>query len=432
MDFQQIEEIVFHKVNHKKKLNAHKLQTILNGNSRKMKQALLEESQEWDIQFAERRLALVDDDIEATKKQIQSLEKQKNNLQEQYKNYEYTLDEIRTTIETLQINEFPDKASNDIDSEGDFFTLLSELENEEVALKSELESYHKLKKQLAHDRRKLLSTNSKIQSEVESDKLKLDNLQKEMQTTEDILKDLQYHIDSKTLHYNELFQQCSEMQQEELRITEELKVYGESLQADLQQAEKEQIKELEMAKKAEIEKEKSLANAQRNYQNQVNKKYKELQKESSISNWLNDRSLLIGKIRKAKTQLATEQQSIEGAEKRKAKIASDLKKALGDSDPGDGTGPKAKQMVRAEIEHLKSEKQLQASEDQIQTETDYNNELTQQLKLLTESVETFNRHKSETLNSLTEELNECSRDGYLKLLQNELAELQTQLNLCNC
>ena len=43
-----------------------------------MKQALLEESQEWDIQFAERRLALVDDDIEATKKQIQSLEKQKN------------------------------------------------------------------------------------------------------------------------------------------------------------------------------------------------------------------------------------------------------------------------------------------------------------------------------------------------------------------
>ena len=149
-----------------------------------MIQALQIDAQEWDSQIAERRLILVNEDIEATNKQIQSLEKQKNDLYKKYKEQEFILDELRSNMETIQSNNDSEDDFDD-DAEGDFFTLLSELENEEAALRGELQSYQELQKSLSHDRRVYSSTNNKLKSDLDLDKQKLQALQDEIKKSDD-------------------------------------------------------------------------------------------------------------------------------------------------------------------------------------------------------------------------------------------------------
>ncbi|OHT17213.1 hypothetical protein TRFO_12531 [Tritrichomonas foetus] len=390
-----------------------------------MLQVLQANNQEWESQVAERRLKLVNEDIEATKKQINSLEKQKAELKEKYLNLEFYIDELNSNIETLQstFRENEDGNESEDESEGDFFTLLSELESEEAALKGELQSYQELQRTLAHDRRTLLSSNTKIQKELDIDKQKVETLQNDVREIDDNLKDLQVQLDIKTVHLNEVVQRCADLQQEELDITEELKRDGESLVKDLRKQESDQREELLSAQKQEEELTKRFAAIQRLKQKTVDEKTNELHKTHSISSWQNDRSLLSGKLRKAKTQLQTEIANLKNAKERQEKIKAQFKTLLGEDDPGDGTGMRAKDMVRAEIERIQNDVQPDFEEEK-QMETEYNKELLSQLKLIQESLNVFNQHRDELMNSLTDELNECTQDGYLRLLQDELNELQ--------
>lgn len=393
-----------------------------------MIQALQVDAQEWDSQIAERRLTLVNEDIEATKKQIQSLEKQKNILNQKYKDIEFTLDELRSNMDTIQTDNDEDDENGD-DSEGDFFTLLSDLENEEAALRGELQSYKELQKSLAHDRRKYSSVNSKLKSDLNIDKQKLESLQDEIKKSDDELKDLQVQLDTRTTALNDLIQRCTDLQTEEIEISDELKRLGESMVTELAEAEKNQKILLSEAKKKEEDTTKLLARTQREYQKNVDKLNQDLSRQNSISFWRNDRALLTGKLKKAKTQLQTELQNAKSAQKRQDTLSMSMKKMFGENDPGDGTGIRAKEIVLAGIERLKSEMEYPDNdEEQLQIEMDYNNDLHNQLEMIESSLETFYKHRNETINSLNDELFECTQDGYLKLLQSELSELQSSLS----
>lgn len=392
-----------------------------------MIQALQVDAQEWDSQIAERRLILVNEDIEATNKQIQSLEKQKNVLYSKYKDLEFTLDEIRSDLETIQNNDSDDEF--DGDAESDFFTLLSELENEEAALRGELQSYQELQKTLSHDRRKYSSVNTKLKSDLDLDKQKLQTLQDELKKSDDELKDLQVQIDAKTTNLNDLIQRCTDLQAEEIEITEELKRFGEQMVTELAKEEIEQKEKLTMAQKQEVQLTKKLAKTQRAYQKDVDQLNQNLSKQNSVSFWRNDRSLLTGKLKKAKSQLQIELQNVKSAQKRQDMLAIGMKRMFGENDPGDGTSLRAKEIVWAGIEHLKAEVQFPDSDDeQLQIEKDYNLDLQNQLNMIENSLQTFYKHRNETLDALNDELFECTQDGYLKLLQSELSELQTSLS----
>lgn len=392
-----------------------------------MIQALQVDAQEWDSQIAERRLILVNEDIEATNKQIQSLEKQKNVLYSKYKDLEFTLDEIRSDLETIQNNDSDDEF--DGDAEGDFFTLLSELENEEAALRGELQSYQELQKTLSHDRRKYSSVNTKLKSDLDLDKQKLQTLQDELKKSDDELKDLQVQIDAKTTNLNDLIQRCTDLQAEEIEITEELKRFGEQMVTELAKEEIEQKEKLTMAQKQEVQLTKKLAKTQRAYQKDVDQLNQNLSKQNSVSFWRNDRSLLTGKLKKAKSQLQIELQNVKSAQKRQDMLAIGMKRMFGENDPGDGTSLRAKEIVWAGIERLKAEVQFPDSDDeQLQIEKDYNLDLQNQLNMIENSLQTFYKHRNETLDALNDELFECTQDGYLKLLQSELSELQTSLS----
>ena len=461
-----------------------------------MEQLLEENNYEWESQVAERRLKLVIEDIEATKKQISSLETQKDKLKNDYGNLEFELDELQSNIETLQsATNYNNDGDSSID-EGDFFTLLTELENEEASLKGEIQSYQNLQKSLAHDRRRFSATNTKLENELALDKQKLETLNSEIRESNDILKDLQLQLDSKSVTLNEIIERCQELQQEETNIADELKKFGEGLITSLKEEEYNEKLELERERGRKKELGEKWENTRRRKENEVNKKASDLQKQNSISNWRHDRSLLLGKLKRAKEQLARQEQSLKNALAKKDKIAQKYRELLGD-DPGDGTGLCAKAIVREELNEIntiikepeqpkeddnqqpadenneklentsklskaktnaslsksKSLKKTTASEITmnqtqsvnkvnydaylknippenmgdiealIRVEKSYNEELKRQKERISASLQIFYQHRDETMDSLNDELYECSQDGYLRLIREELNDL---------
>ncbi|OHT16640.1 hypothetical protein TRFO_13070 [Tritrichomonas foetus] len=394
-----------------------------------MHQTLHDNNDEWDAQIAERRLALVNEDIEAAQKQIASLEKQKIQLNREYLNLEFTLNELQSNLEDLEnANQVEDENDDDDeDTEGTFFTILSELESEEAALRGELQSYKDLQRDLGHQKGKYAQQNLKMQKDLEFEKERLENEEMRLRESLDTLNTLQEEYDQKSSLLNGLIQSCEELENEERLLSEELQRQGENVVKDLKLREAELKKELEQALKQEENLKKLLANNQRKLQNHVDELSSKLNKNQSIASWKNDRALLAGKLRKAKQQLVVEMASLNTARQRREDLAVRCKTLLGEDDPGDATGMRAKQMVRAEIESLGLQKQPEVDEE-AQIETQYFEELNEQLKLIDNSIIVFTKHRNDTLASLNDELQECSQDGYIRLLKSEMDELQAAVS----
>lgn len=396
-----------------------------------MIQSLQENNDEWDAQIQERRLSLVNEDIEAAQKQIASLQRQKKELKKNYLNLEFQLDELQSNLEILQNanqNDGYDDENNDENIEGTFFTLLSELESEEAALRGEIQSYIDLQKSLGHDQAKLANENKRMQKELDFDKKKLDSAQDKLTTSKNVLNQLQLEYDAKSTELENLVQSCTELQKEELALSEELAQRTDNVVNELKQIERERKAEYDEELKREERLKKDLNATQRKMQNQVDNMNKKLIKEQSISSWRSDRSIITNKLRKAKQQILIEQQSLSTAKKRKENLEKEIKRLLGNEDPGDGTGMRAKQIVRAEIDSLEPQSLPEADDEKL-IEYDYNRELKGELELIDSSLEVFRKHREETLRSLQNEYEECTQQGYLKLLRSEMNELQAIVSM---
>lgn len=396
-----------------------------------MLQSLQANNDEWDAQIQERRLSLVNEDIEAAKKQIASLQRQKKDLTKTCLDLEFRLDELRSNLEELQNlnqNTNQEDEENEADVEGTFFTLLSELESEEAALKGEIQSYKDLQKSLGHDRATLANTNKRMQKELDSDKQKLESAQDTLTVSKNVLNQMQLEYDTKSTELENLIQSCSRLQNEEISLNEELMKHSDNVVNELKQIEKERKAEYEEELKREERLKKDLNATQRKMQSQVDNMNKKLIKEQSISSWRSDRSIITNKLRKAKQQIILEQQSLSTAKKRKENLENEIKRLLGEEDPGDATGVRAKQLVRAEIDSLEPQTQFD-NDDEKTIEYDYNRDLLSQLELIENSLLIFKSHREETLLSLQNEFQECTQQGYLKLLKSEMNELQSIVSM---
>lgn len=398
-----------------------------------MLQVLQENNEEWEAQIQERRLSLVNEDIEAAKKQIASLQRQKKELTKTYLDLEFRLDELHSNLELLQTTDAETNNNNssnieDETEDGTFFTLLAELESEEAALRGEIQSYKDLQKSLGHDRAILANTNKKMQKELDFAKKKLDSSQNQFTVNKNILNQLQLEFDQKSTELENVIQSCSQLQKEEIKLSEELAQRTDNVVNELKQIERERKAEYDEELKRGERLKKDLNEKQRILQNQVDTMSKKLMKEQSVSSWKSDRSIITNKLRKAKKQILIEQQSLITAKKRKENIEKDFKRLLGDDDPGDGTGARAKQLVRAEINSMDPSPQPDFDDEKL-IEYDYNRELQGELRLIDESLEVFRKHREETLRALQNEYEECTQQGYLKLLRSEMNELQAIVSM---
>ena len=389
-----------------------------------MLQTLQDNEDEWDSQIAERKILLVNEDIEAAKKQIESLEKQKKQLDISYEKYQEELRNLQDNIEILENsnqNEIEVSIGED-DEEETFFTILSDLENEEASLRGEIQSYNDLQRELGHNRNKYQQENIRMKKDLDFDLQKLEEEENKLRETVDNLNHMNLEYDSKSGHLRDLIESCETLKIEEKKLSDELQKTGRATLASLKAEEAQKKKELEDALQLEVKLKKKLARKQRMLQNEYESKTSMLNREQSIATWKNDRALLAGKLRKAKQHLVIEMQSLSTARKRREELALKCKKLFGESDPGDATGMRAKQIVMAEVRANGLSVEQEKSEERL-VEESYNEELQRQKELMKKTLSIFRKHRDETIGSLQEELADCSQDGYIKLLKSEMNEL---------
>jgi chromosome segregation ATPase len=394
-----------------------------------MTTSLAPDEQLWEEQRAERRLRLVNDDIEAANKQIKSLEKQKSSLQQELDNLDFQINELKTNIEAVESEEPAEPASEkgpetaQADANQDtFFTLLTQLEGEEATLKAELQSYKDLQRDLSHQKAIYAQQNKKLQNEVDAEKERLEAEEDQIRNLENNLNHLQTKLDSKLQQLSEMQELFEQLKGESKAITHKLANEDQERLTQLKREEKSKTEELAALKKTAEHKRRELDNAQRLYEKQVAQDTATLAKNKSISLWLNDRTILAGKLRKTKEQLVQVKQNHASVEKRQAALEAKFKEMLGNDD-GHGNGPVARWIVHAEIESLENRANDDLAEE-IRLEEEYEQELKTEFELLERSIEQFEAHRKTTLDALNQELLESDNGGYLKLLQNELNELQ--------
>ena len=378
-----------------------------------MEQTLRENEVEWEDQIAERKLLLIDDDINAAIKQIRSLENQKSELKKQIE----VLNQSNSKLfaETTRIEDDTNKEV----VEGTFFTLLAQLEAEEASLKGELQSYKDLQRTLGHEISKYTQMNKKLAGLVEIEEKRTHEDQKEIRALTDRLIDLNDQLDKKKLHLDELQKDCINLRQETANVTDLLKEHQENVLHTLLAEEREMKTKLEELTHEEKKLSEERDRARRDYEASVAECNQKIVKQQSISSWLHDRSVLIGKLKRARQQLQQANNSVNDCKKKEDVLAKKFKRLLQDDDPT-GTGLMARRMVQAEIDEITKKRQGSSLTDEIELAQDHKDELTEKLEQVTKSVELFKAYRNETLRELNEELLQCSQHSYLNLLQGEL------------
>jgi hypothetical protein len=177
---------------------------------------------------------------------------------------------------------------------------------------------------------------------------------------------------------------------------------------------------------AEKKKKRELDTLRRDYDQMAARATTALTEKQSVASWMNTRAVLAAKLRKSRQKLLQDKQTLAGAKKRKEVIEDKFRKLLGVDDP-DGTGSFAKFVVLAEIDEIEGKGDGDALK-QIELEQEFNQELTEQILALDKSIHEFNAYRNEAMSALNEELMECSQNGYLKLLHDEMNHLQVALS----
>lgn len=368
-----------------------------------------------DTQRDKHKLRLILDDIKVSRRQILSLQSQINFLNQKIEDLDFQRDEL--------ISNMPEPQEPEQNDEVEFFTVLATLETEEASLKGELETYKKLKRDLEHEKTKYLQIVKKLTSQH-------DNLKSRLEMENDLIIDITGKMQQlsedmldKEAYLDELKQSCDDMMSQQAKITDHIQSSAESALTDMKEQEKERIEELTQLEKRESELKSMLERCKRSYDESVMKMNANSAKSMSVSHWMGDRTVLTGKLKRSRQRLAQVKQSIAAAEKREQIVAEKFRKLLNEDDPT-GTGDLAKAMVRAELGDVKASELA----SDLEIEREYHQELINQLELLDQSFRVFSEHRDDVLSGLNEELQECTQAGYLRLMKEELDNLQVEWN----
>ncbi|KAH0792512.1 hypothetical protein GPJ56_003689 [Histomonas meleagridis] len=300
---------------------------------------------------------------------------------------------------------------------------------EESALLSELKSFQEIPHEAKHRMNVSIQTINKIKNQIKLETENRDRDKTQIAQLNSEIMELQTLLDNKEEELQELIDQCNELQDEEIAITKSLKQYDEGYVEKLRSKLKKKQDELKSSQNLEKNLQKKYTKLLHQYQVNKSRQERQLKSVMSTSNWMNERSILLAKIAKSKDKFTKDKQNLNSTLQRKQVIQRKFKSLLGEDDPGNGTGERVKQMVLAELE----ERSNNVHDDndlveQMIIEENYNLQLNEELQKLQKSNELLDQHISEVLDSLNDELQECSQNGYLKLLKCEMNKLQATLS----
>lgn len=387
------------------------------------------------------KLDLILDDIQVASKQLSNLNKEYESLTTQVKDADFLLNELTLEIESLQdtnitqLAEPPQPKPKENGEEEDeplpiekqFFTYWNSLETRETEVNARIEANVQLKADLAHSFSALKQKNQKLKKELELLQNSVEEENNEIRKQLDLKEQLQVTLDQKVTENEEILMQCTTLKEELDARNEELQQFGvEKVQA--MRLEYQQKREKLSTLKQEAEhKRREFESTQRKNQKQFQTERKKLENESSVAQWKTSRSILKNKLANLKSQLQGKETNLVQLQKKEKTLEQNYSNLL-DTEHNFGDCEKARKCIQAQLNELiqKNEEVNQINNDQYEDE--YAQQLEKEYQAVILSQNMFNEYKDSVLGGLHEELNGCSQVGYIKMLREELAELQSQLN----
>ena len=370
------------------------------------------------------RLNLIIDDIKAATIQLQKLNEENEILSNNLKDVEFNLEELKVEKETLSAQQVQNL---DPPSENNFFAYLGSLENREIESSGKIEGQKQLTQELSHNLNRLKQKSIKLKKEYELVQAQLEEEESVLRESNDVLKDLEIKLDEKTKENEFILQQCETLKEELDQRNDELNNNFQNTEEDLRELYRQKSEELRQLRIKNAELHGQLHKTELSQQNEFNSKKDEVARESLVSAWRTDRSILKSRLQKLKTNLFNIQKNLEASNRREKDLEQKYIDLLGE-DHNFGNCEGARKCVLANIDFINGAPEKSTPSTAFEYEKDYQQELQEKLASIENSYKVFSEYRESVLNGLNEELQGCSQYGYIRLLQEEFSELQGQLS----
>ncbi|OHT00670.1 hypothetical protein TRFO_32581 [Tritrichomonas foetus] len=384
-------------------------------------------AQSFEEEKAKGRLLLLLDDIEAATKQLSSLENESESLSTKLKDLEFHLDELNLEKDLLSTPPKPLSQAENEDAEGKFFPFLNSLENRHTAALGNIEGQKQLASELGHQLSRLGQQNKKLKAEFELVESQLKAEELSLRESNDTLEDLEIQLDEKVKENEYLLKRCEDLKEE---LDERNDTIQNSIiaQADqLREIYREKQQQLSDIRRRSAELRGDLARLEKQQQEDLQNTKQSVKRGSQVGAWRNERAILKNKLKTLKTQYLNEQKNIESSSKRDKELQYKFAKLLGE-DHNNGECELARKCIIANIEDTNAVKEAPVANKDLEYERDYTIQLEGELSRIKKSIAVFTECRENQLKALNEELDGCTQKGYIKLLREEFADIQAQLN----
>lgn len=381
----------------------------------------------FDNEKEQLELDIVDSQIVTAKKYLQIILNQNDKLKSEIDNLNFKIDEAEIEKNSVyeQIEEIQKKSKQGIPESSSFFEYLNAIDDQLNVISTEIESNKKAYTSLYHQKVKLAQSVDSLSRLVESKKRQFSTLSTENRNINDLLLDFQKKIDDQETEYRETILNSVRYQKELERKTDPLKSYDNKLE-DLRKERDQALKDLAIKEQHLRSMEKQIEQSELERQKAIEKRKAQENKMMSINTWKYKRSSLSTQIKKSKEEYYTILGNISYQNKRDERISEKLRSILGEDEKGDGSSEIARKYIQAEInEYMSTGDPIK--DEEIMVEQDYNSQLLAELQLVENSINQLQQQKSKTIQGLKGELEQCSQDGYIKLLENEMKFIKTSL-----
>lgn len=354
---------------------------------------------------------------EAVEEQLEILKRQKAVLQLTLDELQEDINEFKNTHKNIEQKKQKQKIE-----QGVFFSILTKLEQNEDDLRKKIAEQKKIllspNREMLNAQKQNIRLNQEHQQEIERNKKE----REAAYAARDRFEDLATVALEKEQEYTELCDQVEALEEKLKQITKELAEGKIKMKDDLETQKRKLMVNLARKKDEENRLKRNLVESEKHAEITRKKNEKELQDAESVKTWQAQRKILSKRLIAERSKLEAELKNLDSAMRREQNLHSKFKELLGEDDPGNGTGLKARLLVQGAIDELENSTEYQL-ENEIEIEREYGDQLRQELALLEKSQAIFDDYKKDLVSSLQEELDECSNDSYIMMLKGEMAEL---------
>ena len=357
-----------------------------------------------NFSFSETEIEHLNNDIESSKTYLNSLKEKSYQLEQQLSTEEFRLEEFRSE-NTFNNDQYQRET---LTENLTFIQWLNYLEEKEDAFRKELSNHQETIRSLKHQKNIILQKshllNNQFQLKIEELSEILIEKQQNLYFLQQICLDLEKELEKKSQLFLE----------EDKSYTQQLQIEEKHYQSEL------------LSKKDDLKKLKEQISTQNQIKNEnIKKKRRKLEKIERTQNWEKEEIIYNKKQKQVEKNLLIETKNFESLKNRENELKKRFKQLLGEDDPGNGMGQCAKNILQLEIDFINNQESNPLFEE-IQMEANYANNLDKQLSLIQRSMLDFEKYRKDKIFNLVDELNSCSKCGYLDLLDAELNSLQNE------